>query len=222
MSIALPGARGLFSHIQNSLRHVEGKRVVLTRGIHQALADFQWMTEDPSNLHTRLYEIMPLQPMQDGNNNASGFMCGGSVLPGPTAVPWTSQPQPSTVATSMKPAGTHPIVWRAHFPTDIIAQLVSWGNPEVQFTNSDLELVGSVLHNICMADFLDTCKRTTLSLTYNTAGLWWQSKGLATSTLPPYHLPRIKSIHQQFHYYLPPCNCMSRVENGISDRPYSS
>ena len=40
MDIALSGARVLFSHMQEALCHVEVKRVVLTRGVHQALTDF--------------------------------------------------------------------------------------------------------------------------------------------------------------------------------------
>ena len=38
MAIALPGARVLFIHMQEALLHVEGKRVALSRGVHQALA----------------------------------------------------------------------------------------------------------------------------------------------------------------------------------------
>ena len=40
MAIALPGAWGLFSHMQESLRHLKWERVELTRGIQQALVDF--------------------------------------------------------------------------------------------------------------------------------------------------------------------------------------
>ena len=43
MTMALPGARGLFSHIQEALSHVKGKRLKLTSGVHNALADFWWM-----------------------------------------------------------------------------------------------------------------------------------------------------------------------------------
>ena len=42
----LTGYRNLFSHIQEALCHVDGKKVVITRGIHQDLAEFQWLTED--------------------------------------------------------------------------------------------------------------------------------------------------------------------------------
>ena len=40
MAIALPGSRGLFSHIQEALCHVEGKMMDLTKGVHQALEEF--------------------------------------------------------------------------------------------------------------------------------------------------------------------------------------
>ena len=87
MAIALPSARGLFSHMQDSLRHVEGERVALTRGVHLALADLHWLMEDLSKYPTRLYELMPIHPMLGGYHDASRYMCGGVVLPGPTAVP---------------------------------------------------------------------------------------------------------------------------------------
>ena len=110
MAIALPGTRGLFSHMQEALRHVEVKRVVLTRGAHQALAYFRWLLEDLSKLPTRVYEIMTLQTIMGGYHNASGYMCGGSVLPGPTAVPRTPKPQPSAMTTSPEPTRAQPII----------------------------------------------------------------------------------------------------------------
>ena len=42
MALALPGARGLFSQMQESLCHVKGKRFTLSPGIHDALDDFKW------------------------------------------------------------------------------------------------------------------------------------------------------------------------------------
>ena len=41
MAFALPGARGLFSQIQEALCHVKGKRVTLSTGVHEALEDFK-------------------------------------------------------------------------------------------------------------------------------------------------------------------------------------
>ena len=46
MSLALPGSCGLFSHMQEALLHVNGKRVTLTRGVHEALEGFQWLAEE--------------------------------------------------------------------------------------------------------------------------------------------------------------------------------
>ena len=109
---------------------MEGEKVAMTRGVHQALAEFRWLTENMSKLPTRLYEIVLLQPILDGYHDASGYMFGGSVLLGPTALPRTHQPHPITVATSSDPAGEHPIVWRDHFTVDITAPLVSWDNSE--------------------------------------------------------------------------------------------
>ena len=128
MAISLPGTRGLFSHTQETIYHVDGKQLALFRGVHQVLADFQWLAEDLGRRTTWLYEIVPLHTTLDGYHNAYWYMCGGAVLPGPTAVPRTSQQQPSAAATSPEPAGEHPILWRANFTADITDQLVSWGN----------------------------------------------------------------------------------------------
>ena len=55
MAIALSGARDLFIHMQEALRHVDGKRAALTRGVHQALVEFQCLAEYLSRRLTRLY-----------------------------------------------------------------------------------------------------------------------------------------------------------------------
>ena len=56
---------------------------------------------------------------------------------------------------------------------DIIAQLVSRGNPEGQVTNSDLELSISVIHHAFMDDCFDISKLTILSHKNNNADLCW-------------------------------------------------
>ena len=71
---------------------MERERVELTRGVHQALADFRWLVEDLIKRPTRMYELITLQTTMDRYHDASGYMCGGEVLPVPTTVPRTPQP----------------------------------------------------------------------------------------------------------------------------------
>ena len=109
-----------------------------------------------------------------------------------------------------------------NFTAYITTQLVYWGNPEGQVTNSDLELAGSVLYHAYMAYCFDICKRTRLYCTYNITGLWWQRKGFYTSASPPAHLLCLQAIDQWFHYYVLCQDFVSRVDNGISDHPFHS
>ena len=116
MALAIPGDRGLFSQMQEAIFHVKGKRGTLSTGIHEALKDFKWLAEDVAKRPTQMYELVPLRPTVDGYHNASGYMCRGVVLPGPTDIPRELPPQPSAARTSPNPTGAHPIVWRMTFP----------------------------------------------------------------------------------------------------------
>ena len=87
MALALPGARGLFSQMQEALCHVKGKRVTLAPGVHDALDNFKWLVEYVAKRPTQIYKLFPLRPTVDGYHDASGYMCGGVVLPGPTSTP---------------------------------------------------------------------------------------------------------------------------------------
>ena len=69
-----------------------------------------WLSENVANLSTRIYELVPLLPNVYGYRDASGCMCSGVVLPGPTAIPWILPPQPSAARPFPNPNGDHPIV----------------------------------------------------------------------------------------------------------------
>ena len=207
----------MFNQMQEDLCQVKGKRVTLSTGVHEALSDFRWLAEDVANRPTRMYELVPLRPNVDGYHNTSGYMCRGVVLPGPTAITRSLQPQPSVARPSPNPNGDHPIVWRMPFPKYIVDSLVSWTNPWGTVNNSELELAGGAFHS----DFVEQCfvstERNTLSCTKNTAGLWWQRKGSATCTSSPAHLLRLQDMHQQFNRYAPHIDFVSGVDNIISD-----
>ena len=61
MAPALPGARGLFSQMQEALCHLKGKRVTLSPGVHEALDEFKLLADDVAKRPTRMYELFPLR-----------------------------------------------------------------------------------------------------------------------------------------------------------------
>jgi hypothetical protein len=83
MSIAIPGSRGLFSLLQEALRHKEpGERIRLSQGVHDCLDDFRWISNDLATRPTRLYEIVPqTHPELLGAQDACGFGMGGVWFP---------------------------------------------------------------------------------------------------------------------------------------------
>ena len=89
------------------------------------MADFCWLAEDVANRPTQIYELVLLRPTVDSYHDASSYMCGGMVLPGPTEIPWILTPQPSDARPSPNTNGSYPIVWRMPFPKYIVDSLVS-------------------------------------------------------------------------------------------------
>ena len=174
----------------------------LSEGAHEALADFRWLAEDIANRPTRIYELVPLRSILDGYHDASGYMCGGMVLPGPTAISRILPPQSSAARPSTNPKGSHPIVWRMPFHKDIVDSLVSCTNPQGTVNNSELELAGGIIHSDCVAQCFVVTERTVLSRTNNTAGLWWQHKVSVTCTSAPEHFLLLQDMHQRFHCYI--------------------
>ena len=208
MTLAIPGSRGLFSHMQEALRHCDTtQRLSLHRGVHDALSDFRLLHQDLARRPTRLYELVPLTPTVDGAHDASGKGMGGVLIPGPTAVTraWTTSPTLS------------PVVWRAQFPADITADLVSRRNPHGSITNSDLELGGSLVHHEAAVQCFDLRERTILSRTDNTPTLFWQRKGSTTTTGPPAYLLRAQALHQRHHRYVPRHDYLPGLANILSD-----
>jgi hypothetical protein len=212
MTLAIPGSRGLFSHMQDALRHCDRtQRLALRRGVQDALADFRLLHQDLARRPTRLYELVPLSPTVDGDHDASGKGMGGVLLPGPTAVPRAWQ------ASSVPTPALSPIVWRAQFPPDIRAALASRNHPHGTITNSDLELAGSLLQHEAAVQCFDLRERTLLSHTDNTPTLFWQRKGSTTTTGPPAYLLRAQALHQRHHRYVPRHDFIPGLANTMSD-----
>ena len=190
MSIAMPGSRGLFSHLQHALTTLKGKRLNLHKGVHQAIQDFKWLHRNIASRPTRLQELVPTLPTVTGDHDASGKGAGGILIPATHAIP-------------RKPYRCKPVVWGCEWPEDITNSLVSFSNPSGSLNNSDLELAGNFLQLEAAAQCFDIRERTVLNRTDNLNTLFWSRKGSATTSSVPAHLLRLMSIHQRYHRYLP-------------------
>ena len=205
MAIALPGARGLFSSLQLALSHSSSTRVALNKGVHAALADFQWLLTDISSRPTRIAELIPLLPSALGYHDASGKGCGGAWFPTPDVA--SRHPKPSHT----------PLVWRHEWPLHIQQALITSSNPHGTISISDLELAGGLIHLDILAQHLDIRERTVLSHTDNLPALFWQRKGSCTTDAPPAHLLRLFAIHQRVHRYVPRHDYEPGITNPLAD-----
>ena len=162
----------MFSKMQEALCHIKEKIVTLHKGVHEALADFRWLAEDVTKRPTCIYELFLLIFTVDGYHDASGYMCGGMVLPGPTAMTRVWMPQPSAAHPPPNPTAAHPVVCKAPLPKEDVDSLISRTNPQGTVKNSELEQAGGIIHSDCVAQFFVVTKRTVLYRTDNTAGIW--------------------------------------------------
>lgn len=215
MSLALPGARGLFSHLQTALRTRVGNRLRLTASFHQALDDFRWLLANLGSRPTRLYELVPTNPSLIGTHDASGIGAGGVWLPHPTT------PGRSVVFHSLgnQPAQRTavPTVWRCRFPSDIAARLRTMSNEHGDLNNSEFELVGAYLHDDAAAQCFDIRERTIKSSTDNLATLYWTRRGSVTTTSPTATVLRQHALHQRFHRYVSVRDYIPGPENTMAD-----
>ena len=88
MSLALPGAQNLFSHMQLALSKKLKGRVALNKGVYHALDDFRWMLADIENRPTRIAELVPLlASAAERHHDVSGLGAGGVWFPADHLVP---------------------------------------------------------------------------------------------------------------------------------------
>jgi hypothetical protein len=59
MAIAIPGSHGLFSWMQETLKHCSDNRIRLTQSVHDCSQDFRDLHHDLTVQPTRLFEIIP-------------------------------------------------------------------------------------------------------------------------------------------------------------------
>jgi hypothetical protein len=121
MVLAVPGLRGLFSLLQETLRHEERQRICITSHMHAFLDNLRWIVQDLHARPTRLWELVDTPVAAIGASDAAAAGMGGVLF------------------AHDHPTGTlHPILWRAPFPPAISHDVVSSTNPNGLVTNSDL------------------------------------------------------------------------------------
>ena len=205
MALALPGARNIFSTMQNALSSKKGGRVALHKGVHDALDDFRWMHKHISTRPTRIAELVPLHPVAEGHHDASGTGAGGIWFPSSNITPRVGY------------VNTKPLAWQYKWPQHIVDRLVTDDNPRGTITNSDLELAGGLLHLDAITQCFDIRERTVLSKGDNLSTTFWERKGSTTSDKPPAYLLRLFGIHQRIHRYIPRFDYISGTSNHIAD-----
>jgi hypothetical protein len=82
MALAIPGARGLFSHLQVALRTADTtKRIRASRHVHATMEDFRWLASTLDERPTRLHELVATSPSIYGATDVAGIGMGGMLLP---------------------------------------------------------------------------------------------------------------------------------------------
>jgi hypothetical protein len=182
MLLAFPGARGLFSTLQEAFRHPTADgRLKFSPALHDFLNNFRWLAHDLATRPTRIAELTPLPESTLGACDATGLGMGGVHF------------VPTPLDTQLQP-----YLWRVPFPPNICHALVSYSNPLGSITNSNLELACTIAHHDVLAHQADICKHTIHNLNDNTPATFWQRKGSTTTTKAATYLLLLQSLHQRF------------------------
>ena len=198
MAPALPGARGLFSILQESLSKADRNRVRITKHVWEVVEDFRAIADSLRQRPTRLQELVPTAPSYLGASDACRDGMGGVWFHA------TDRHQP-------------PILWRQSFTPTIKAALVTAENPRGAISISDLELLAMIAHKDVLAQQTDIAERTIWMATDNRAALSWSNKGSATSTAARAFLLRYNALHQRRYRYVTTHNHIPGTANVMAD-----
>ena len=202
MALAIPGARGLFSTLQEAFRHPEkdGNRLRLHKHVHDFLEDWRWLANNITARPTRIAEVIPSpRPHTIGACDAAGSGMGGVHFV-------TDQHN-----------RLHPILWRQSFPKHVTQQLVSFDNPKGRITNSDLELAGTLAHHDVLVASTRVTESTVHTLSDNDPTVHWQTKGSTTTIGPAAYLLRLQALHSRYYKYLVRYNHIPGWANVMAD-----
>jgi hypothetical protein len=199
MVLALPGGQGLFSMLYTGLSQscTKQARVRLTKPIHDALSDLQYLADNIASRPTRIGELVQTLPVAYGTADACGIGMGGI---------WFS-PDPTF----------QPIVWREPFAPEVQQQLLTDHNAHGTITNSDLELAAQIAEQDILVQ-IRSCQESTIStFTDNISARAWQRKGSKSTLGPAAYLLRLHSLHQRHYRYYPTIDYLPGPINTMAD-----
>ena len=198
MAIALPGACGLFSVLQDALSHADRHRVRLNRHVFASIADFRAIANSLHSRPTRLMELIPLTPSDVGACDACRDGMGG-------------------IWFDALDLAASPIVWRHPFPVTIQRDLITAEHRQGTISISDLELAGIIAHQGLLAHHRHVHERTLWISGDNRASLAWATKGSSTSTSVRAYLLRLSALHQRQHRYVARHHYIPGPVNAMAD-----
>ena len=175
MAPALPGARGLFSNLQDSLSKADKHRVRLHQRVWGVVADFRAIADSLASRPTRLQELVPTTPTWLGASAACRAGMGGV---------WFHATDPSISS----------IVWREPYPAHVQSSLVSTEHPTGALSISDLELMAMIAHKDVLARQACVAEQTI-----------WMATETAPRYRGPPKVPRRQPPHAPFSSAITRC-----------------
>lgn len=199
MTVALPGSAGLFTHMQAALvKAGQGHRVRLTKSVHDELEDWAWIVATLGQRPTSIAEVVKKQPSYGGDCDAAKAGMGG-------------------VCFNLRDPSASPVLWRAPFPSDIQARVVSYDNPSGDITNSDLELAGVIAQNDVITQLWDVRHTTIGTRTDNSPAVGWTLRGSISRDGPVAYMLRLFSLHRRAYRYTVAIEHLSGGRNRMAD-----
>jgi len=183
MMVAIPGAEGLFSHLQAALVSSKGDRVRVTKSARDELSDWRWLASDISTRPTSIAEVV--------RKPTSIVQAVDAAKPGMGGVAFDL----------FRPDDGEPLLWREPFPQEVQDRVVSWGNPHGNVTNSDLEQAAVNAGHDVVAQHVDVRHRTVGTASDNTPTVYWTLKGSVSWDAAVAYLLRLLALHRRFYRY---------------------
>ena len=199
MTVALPGSAGLFTHMQAALVQAgQSNRVRLTKSVQDELDDWAWIVATLGSRPTSIAEVVKKHPSYGGDCDAAKAGMGG-------------------VCFNLRNPAAAPVLWRAPFPPDIQARVVSFDNPSGDITNSDLELAGVIAQNDVITQLWDVRHTTIGTRTDNSPAVGWTLRGSISKDGPVAYLLRLFSLHRRAYRYTVAIEHLSGERNRMAD-----